>query len=183
MQKRLTIMRGLVSCGKSYRAKELVGDTGVIYSTDEFFYKKLHPEKPDEYSFDAGYLHAAHKWNQRRAQNSIEQGHPLIIIDNTNTTPKEFCCDYARYAAAQDYEVSIEEPTSDHWKTISELLRNRKENWDELVRWSLILEEMSKETHNVPAFAIEKMMRRWVPDLEAKAVLENCLATHKKDEQ
>jgi len=169
-KKVLIIMRGLPWCGKSYRAKELKGNTGVIYSTDEFFYTQVKPECPDEYSFVPRYLGTAHKWNLLRAQKSIEQGVPLIIIDNTNTTASEPKA-YVEYAVAQGYEVKIEEPTSPRWLDIAALLRDKKNNKKALKEWAFKLEEGSKETHNVPAFAIEKMMWRWEPDLTVEQIL------------
>lgn len=160
MDKLLVIMRGLPWCGKSYRAKELAGNVGLILSTDEYWYKVNYPDKPDEYSFNPRFLGAAHKWNMLRAQKAIEEGHPLVIIDNTNTTPKE-ALPYVEYAVAQEYKVKIEEPTSDRWKEIVKLLGNKKANKKLLKEWAAKLEEGSKETHNVPAWSIEKMMWRW----------------------
>ena len=53
MEKELIIMRGLPCCGKSYTAKELQKENPdtKIFSTDDFWYQKIKPEKPDEYNF------------------------------------------------------------------------------------------------------------------------------------
>lgn len=170
-QKKLIIMRGLPWAGKSYRAKELAGDVGVIYSTDEYWYKIRHPHEPEKYSFNPRYLGDAHHWNHLRTQKSIELEHPLIIIDNTNTTASE-CKHYVEYAHYQDYEIAFEEPTSDRWKAIRELLKDKRANKKELKEWSFKLAEGSKETHSVPQWSIEKMMWRWENDL----TVEKCLA-------
>ena len=159
-EKTLIIMRGLPWTGKSTRAKELAGETGLIYSTDDYWYQVNHPEKPDEYSFNPRFLGAAHKWNQLRAQRSIDMGEPLIIIDNTNTTPSE-PKEYVQYALWQDYKICIEEPTSPQWTEIAPLLLRKRDNKKELKEWAKKLAEGSKENHNVPFFAIEKMMWRW----------------------
>ena len=176
--KRLVIMRGLPWCGKSYRAKEIAGETGLIFSTDEYWYKINKPDKPEEYSFNPRYLGAAHKWNQLRAQRAIDLGEPLIVIDNTNTTAKEFCCDYAKYAHFQDYKICIEEPTSERWLEIRELLKRKRDNKKALREWAAKLEEGSKETHSVPQWAIERMMWRWEPGLDAEHVVEVCISQH-----
>lgn len=176
--KRIVIMRGLPSCGKSTRAKELAGETGLIFSTDEYWYKVNHPEKPDEYSFNPQFLSGAHKWNQVRAQQAMNIGSPLIIIDNTNTTAGEFCCDYARYARWQDYEVVVEEPTSPWWLEIRELLRNKRANKKALKEWAKKLETLSLKTHKVPFFAIERMMWRWETNLDIDAIIQNCVDNH-----
>ena len=176
--KTLIIMRGLPYSGKSYRAKELAGETGQIFSTDEFWYVVNKPEKPDEYSFNQRFLEQAHKWNQLRAQRRIDMGDPLIVIDNTNTTTKEFCCSYARYAHWQDYQIKIEEPTSPWWLEIRELLKNKRTNKKVLKEWAIKLADGSQATHRVPVFAIERMMWRWECDLVVEDVLESCLAKH-----
>jgi hypothetical protein len=168
--KKLIVMRGLPWTGKSYTAKERAGDTGVIYSTDEYWYKIRHPDKPDEYSFNPRYLADAHKWNQLRTQKSVEEGHPLIIIDNTNTVAAE-CHPYVFYAHCQDYEIEIAEPTSDRWKEISALLADRKEKKKELREWAGKLSDGSKEGHNVPQWSIERMMWRWQNGLTVEGIL------------
>ena len=159
-ERRLVLMRGLPWCGKSYRAKELAGETGKIFSTDEYWYKVNFPDKPDEYSFNRNLLYKAHKWNHLRSCEAMYIGEPLIVIDNTNTIPSEMK-PYVEIALGQGYEISIEEPTSDRWKEIRQLLLSKKQNSKLLKDWALKLEEGSKETHSVPVWAIEKMMWRW----------------------
>jgi hypothetical protein len=176
--KTLIIMRGLPWCGKSTRAKELAGETGQIFSTDEYWYKINRPDRPDEYSFYPRLLGQAHKWNMLRAQRRIDMGDPLLIIDNTNTTAKEFCCEYARYAYWQDYKIRIEEPTSPWWLEIRELLKNKRGNKQALKAWAVKLAEGSKANHNVPFFAIEKMMWRWECDLCPESVIQICTEHH-----
>ncbi len=173
--KELIIMRGLPWTGKSYRAAELVGD-GAIFSTDEYFYKILEPDRPDVYSFKRNFLKDAHRWNRVRAQNAVENGVSPIVIDNTNTTISEFL-EYAKYAYWQDYDIRIEEPTSDRWKEIRPLLRDRRNNKTALRDWARKLEEGSRGVHDVPAFAIERMMWRWENDITPDKVITFILAS------
>lgn len=174
--KTLIIMRGLPWTGKSFRAKQILEEykknniEGVIYSTDEFFYTQVKPENPTEYSFSQRFLGQAHKWNLVRAQKSIEQSCPLIIIDNTNTTASEPKA-YVQYAVPQDYNVLIEEPTSEQWKVIRPFLQNKRDHKKELRDWAKKLEEGSKETHSVPFFAIERMMWRWQNGITVEQIL------------
>jgi hypothetical protein len=141
----------------------LKGEKGVIYSTDEYWYKVNSPEKPDEYSFDMKLIGKAHSWNQARAKKSMDEGHPLIIIDNTNTTAEE-ASPYVSHAIIKGYEVHIQEPTSERWQLISSLLNDKEANDNALRSWSEELAAGSKETHSVPEFAIERMMGRWQTD-------------------
>jgi len=168
--KKLVIMRGLPWCGKSTRAKEIAGEEGLIFSTDEYWYKILKPEKPDVYSFNPRFLEDAHNWNRLRAENAMWNEKPLVIIDNTNTTAKE-PLPYVVAGLAADYEIVIQEPTCPRWLEIRELLLDKRTNRDELKNWARNLEEGSAETHGVPAFAIERMMWRWDNDLTVAQIL------------
>lgn len=168
--KELIIMRALPWCGKSTRAKELLKPNGVIYSTDEYFYKIRKPELPDEYSFHPNFIADAHNWNQQRAHRAIEMGVAQIIIDNTNTIPQEPKV-YVEYALPQGYKVRIEEPTSPQWKEIRELLLRKKANEQALKDWSFKLEKGSKETHGVPFWTIQKMMWRWHNNMTVEDIL------------
>ena len=177
-RKILYVMRGLPWCGKSYRAKQILDEhngDGVIYSTDEYFYKILKPDRPDDYSFNPRFLADAHRWNRVRAQNAIERGVSPIIIDNTNTTLEEFLV-YAEYAYYQDYEIKIEEPTTQRWMEISGLLKDKRSNKARLKEWAKKLEIGSKETHSVPFFAIERMMWRWQNNLTPEKVIESIIS-------
>ena len=170
--KKLIIMRGLPWTGKTHRSKELAGEEGVIFSTDDYWYEVNYPDKPDEYSFNRRFLSGAHKWNQLRAHRAIDMGNPLVIIDNTNTTawePKP----YVQYALWQDYKVCIEEPTSDRWKEISQLLLRKRDNNKALKDWAKKLAEGSVEKHSVPFWAIEKMMWRWHCNLTVQEILDS----------
>lgn len=179
-EKTLVLMRGLPWTGKSYTAAEMLkqfredhgDDVGVILSTDEYFYVVNKPEQPEEYSFDPQQLGRAHQWNLERAKREIDTGNPLVIIDNTNTLPWEGHY-YAVHASGADYNICIREPTSERWLEIRELLKNRsgKEAKRELRAWAQLLAEGSRETHSVPAHAIEKMMWRWHNDMEVDDVL------------
>jgi len=171
MDKTLIVMRGLPWTGKSYRAEELAGaEDGLIFSTDEFWYTQNKPEKPEEYSFYPRFLAQAHKWNQVRTWEAINWEKPLIIVDNTNTTlsePKP----YVEYAHINGYKICIEEPTSDRWLEIADLLQDKRANKKALKEWAVKLEAGSKETHGVPQWAIEKMMWRWETNMTTERIL------------
>ena len=170
--KKLVIMRGLPWCGKSTRARELAGDEGLVFSTDEYFYKIHKPDKPDVYSFHPRFLGDAHKWNRLRAEAALWKEHPIVVIDNTNTTASE-PKPYVVAGTAVDYEIVVEEPTCPRWLEIRELLLTKKYNKGELREWAAKLAEGSKGSHNVPAYAIEKMMWRWHNNLTVEEILES----------
>ena len=159
-QNRLIILRGLPWSGKSYRAKELAGKDGLIFSTDEYWYKIEDGKNPNIYSFNPNKLKQAHEWNQHRAKEAIQRGKPLIIIDNTNVRKSE-PKPYIEMGLVCDYEIMIEEPTSAHWLELRPLLSDKNKNSANLKKWAAFLAKGSKETHNVPQEAIERMMFRW----------------------
>lgn len=170
MSKKLIIMRGVPWSGKSYRAEELAGENGKIFSTDEYWHKMVNPENPESYDFDKKLLRQAHQWNQLRFQNAVNFSEPLIIIDNTNISASE-CKVYVAYAKINDYEISIEEPTSPQWQEIKPLLLNKKQNAVAIKEWAVKLAEGSKETHNVPFYAIERMLFKWQNDLTVGQIM------------
>jgi len=172
MDKTVVVMRGLPWCGKSYTAKQIAGDIGVIFSTDDYFYQVVDAHKPNEYNFVGRFLAYAHKWNQVRFQLAVNENHPLVIVDNTNTTGSEARA-YVEYALNQDYKIQIQEPTSDRWLQVRELLKDKKTNKNALKDFAKVLEAGSRETHNVPFHAIERMMFRWEFDLTVEQILQS----------
>ena len=80
----LYIMRGMSGSGKSTKARELAGDVGEIYSTDDLFMKN------GEYIFDPQQLPQNHKRNQDLVWNALSRGVPIVIVDNTNIRPQDY---------------------------------------------------------------------------------------------
>ena len=61
-------MRGLPGSGKSFKAKKLAGDKGVVFSTDDFFMIG------GKYQFDAKLLGDNHEKNYKRAVEAMKEG-------------------------------------------------------------------------------------------------------------
>jgi NEDD4-binding protein 2 len=134
--KEIIIMRGLPGSGKSTRAAELAGTTGLIFSTDEFFLRDGH------YEFDRFRLKEAHQWNQQRVENAAANGVPLIVVDNTNVTQWEMA-PYIRIAQTHGYAVRFKYPQTP---------------------WQFDPQELARRnTHGVPYEAIVRAMERWQP--------------------
>lgn len=171
--KQLVIMRGLPCCGKSYTAKEIIekNPEGVIFSTDDYWYEVVKPDQPDTYNYIPRYVGIAHDWNQQRAFRAIEAGQTPILIDNTNVCFDEFR-PYVEYSLPQDYEVILQEPTSETWLENSPYLKDTRRFKRELKRWAKDLEECSKGLHDVPYWAIERKMWRWESAEEIQRKIE-----------
>lgn len=142
----LIIMQGVPGSGKSFTAKTLAGKTGVVYSTDDFW--------GTPYEFDSNYIGLAHSWNKGRVVMAMKSNHPLIVVDNTNTTPFEWE-DYLNYAKYFGYSVRFEQPTSSWWEEIAPKIKNKSFNDSDVELFC------KKTTHSVPFNAIERMMYRF----------------------
>lgn len=91
-------MRGIPGSGKSTYIQKNFPNAKVC-SADHYF------ETPNGYFFDASKLSSAHGNCKRTALNAMEQGIPLIVLDNTNIKLSWFK-EYIEVAKRFDYEVS-----------------------------------------------------------------------------
>jgi predicted kinase len=84
--KTVILLRACSNAGKSTFAEYLQSFTGyaVICCADDYFYQD------GEYKFNPQGLGAAHGECRRKFVESVESGKELIIVANTNTSPKEF---------------------------------------------------------------------------------------------
>ena len=84
------IMRGVPGSGKSTVARKLVGEEGIIHSTDRFFYKN------GVFEWDPSLLPKYHDRNYMAFCASLDAGISPVICDNTNVQFWE----YERYVNA-----------------------------------------------------------------------------------
>ena len=102
------IMRGVPGSGKSTIAKEIAHPTGVIHSTDQYFY-----DEAGQYKLDLSKLPEYHGKNFEAFCNSIESEKSIIVLDNTNIKRWEFER-YLTIAKAKGYTVrEVEIPPPD----------------------------------------------------------------------
>jgi predicted kinase len=152
MEKELIIMRGTSGSGKSFKAKQLAGETGTICSADDFFMELGN----GEYAYNRNFIGEAHQQCQDKAIQAIQQGDNPVVIDNTNTQLWEMkkLKPIIQLAQSLGYSIRIEEPETEWWK-------NR--DIDEMV---------NKNSHGVPREAIERMVNRWHPDITVDDILK-----------
>ncbi len=150
-KKELVLMRGTSGSGKSFKAKQIAGESGVICSADDFFMEK----GKGEYAFDPSLLGQAHQQCQNRATEALKQGKSPVVIDNTNTRLWEMkqLKPIVQLAQSLGYFVRIEEPETEWWKS---------RNIDEMV---------NKNSHGVPREAIEKMVNRFDEDISVDDIM------------
>jgi predicted kinase len=135
-RKQMIIMRGLPGSGKSTLAGQLAGQTGVVYSTDDFFMEE------GIYKFDPSKIGAHHAANQARVREACEAGVAPIVVDNTNTQRWE-ARPYVQIANEFGYHVRFVEPETPWAKDEEELTR--------------------RNVHGVPLEGIRRMLSRYEP--------------------
>jgi predicted kinase len=127
----VVIMRGLPGSGKSTVAKKLAAQVegAVIVSADDFFMVG------GQYQFDVTKLGAAHGACQAAFKTALIHNKELVIVDNTNTTPREIQT-YMKMAQNFGYEAVIMVVPCD------------------------VDTSAARNTHGVPREAIERMANR-----------------------
>lgn len=157
--KKIIIMRGVPSSGKSYRAKQLAnGDESIICSADHYF-----GLTKEEYvsNWDAKKLGLAHGQCSKKAKMLMQRQQPLVIIDNTNTLVRDMM-PYFDMAFQYQYFVQIEEPNSPWWvNDIAPFLGDKQKNKAQLEKAARMLWEKNLTSHEVPLKNIEKMLFRY----------------------
>lgn len=162
------LMRGLPCCGKSYTARRLAGDTGVVFETDEYFYKCIND--PETYDYSAAELPQARAWNFDRFVKAIHQDVSPIVVDRGNDRSAE-TYRYARFALDYGYQVELKEPESEWWQEIRVLLKYRPDTLRVLYEWADRLSEQSRTHHRIPASLIRKGIEQWNVDLTIHDIL------------
>lgn len=144
--KRVVILRGVASSGKSTKAKQLteqyfkLGHSVAVCSADSYFMVG------ETYYFNKDELGKAHAQCKRLAAEAIRNQINVVIIDNTNTRGKE-ARDYVLLARLAGYEIEILEIPFNHLSAETLAARN---------------------THGVPIETIRSMMARYEPIEEFK---------------
>jgi len=144
-EKVVYIMRGLPGSGKSSLAGK-IGETGVVFSTDDFF------TIDGKYQYDPEMIGYAHTWNQGRAKKAMRDGVSPIVIDNTHVAGWE-AKPYVEAAIANGYKIEVREPQTP-WKFDAEALAQ-------------------KNSHGVPLDIIQQMINNWEPNLTAEEILQS----------
>ncbi len=162
-------MRGLPSCGKSRRAREIAGTMGRVCETDQFFHTQV-GESVQEYSYDADRLTEARQWNFENFADAVDASVSSVVVDRGNGLNLE-TKRYVRYAVARGYAVLIAEPDSPWWQEIRVLLKYKEHTMPVLEEWAEKLARMNRVTHRTPASTICRWMKNWRDDVTVEKIL------------
>ena len=168
-EKIVYLMRGLPSCGKSHKARQLASAGGLICETDEYFHTQV-GDDPTKYNYRRELQQTACDWNFDRFCRAVDEGVSPIIVDRGNSRSLE-SQRYSRYAVGRGYRVELVEPDSEWWQEIRVLLKYKRLTKPALYEWADKLSEMSRETHRVPATTIRDWMDGWKWDLTVEDIL------------
>ena len=167
--RRLLLMRGLPSCGKSTRARELAAQGGLCIEFDVPTEPQASaPGEPRENSTAA--LERTSQRALERALGAVDRGLATIVLDG------EVSCDWhwfacVSYALRAGYEVRIEEAGAPWWPPIRRLLSDKASNRTALVRWAHKLSYLGKPTG---AAAVERFLAAidaWQSELNVTHIL------------
>ncbi len=152
--KMLYIMRGIPGSGKSYLAREIAGESGKVFSADDYHMVD------GEYKWSLENVEKAREWNHQRVIDAIDKGDSPVVIDNTHVKKLDMLRlkPIVELAHSRGYKVKIEEPNPQwyHWETAFA---------------PRALFERNKKTHNVPLEAIEKMVSQYDKDVTVEDIL------------
>jgi len=168
-EKSVYLMRGLPSCGKTFTARQLAGDRGVVCETDEYFRTQI-GEDTDRLDDRAELIDAARRWNFGRFQEAVQVGLSPIVVDRGNALSLR-TRQYARYAVDHGYHVELKEPTWELWHEIRVLLKYKDHTKEILYEWAEWLAKMNQATHGVPVSAIRQWIDHWKWDLTVEEIL------------
>lgn len=165
------LMRGLPSTGKSFSARRLVSEGGIVLETDQYFYTHVGTD-PEHYDYSEALLPLAREWLFDQFAAAIGSGVTPIVVDRGNGQNPE-SSRFARYAVDHGYDVQLREPESEWWQELRVLLKYR-EHLDSRVLdlWSQRLAERSRSTHRVPESTIRRWMNSWNSQLTVQDILK-----------
>jgi predicted kinase len=179
-QKIAYLMRGLPSCGKSYTARKLAGTDGVICETDAFF-DRIDEDGNLQYDYDEDRLEEAREWAYDKFRRAIDAGQSPVILDRGNSLCEDSAV-LARYAADRGYKVVLQEPESEWWQEIRELLKYKRQIRLALDEWAERLYRKSRETHCVALAEIRRSMENFRPEVTIEDILELGLEASKSSD-
>src|SRR5262249_54872608 len=120
------LMRGLPACGKSFTARQLAADGGLVLETDEFFYTQVGTDST-KYDWSDNLLPAARAGNLDRFRAALARGVSPIVVDRGNGLNPE-TLEYALLARGHGYRIELKEADSPWWHEIRVLLRDPTAN-------------------------------------------------------
>ena len=160
------LMRGCPASGKSFTAKKLAGNTGIVCETDSYFgtYGR-------NYHFNIKERPVARDHNMKLFLDYLRLGYPIIVVDRGCGKGKRTWW-YAKTAQLFGYTVKLAEPTSLWWEAIRRMLSLSSTNRLKYIQlWAKRLAKKQEKTHRVGVKAIMKSLAQFNLDLTVEDIL------------
>lgn len=167
--KRLVLMIGLPSCGKTTKSRAMVRPGEALFEFDQFFYTEVGTD-PEIYDWTRSLMGDAKRWNLERITEALDEGVSRVIVDSDNQA-HAYTKLYVEHAVRLGYEVEFCEPDTIWWQEIRTLLRDKEKNAEQLDRWAQKLSHMSRGTHRVGVATFRRRIRHWIPDITVEHIL------------
>jgi hypothetical protein len=152
-------MRGIYSCGKSSRARELAGDTGKVLEEDAYFEKET--EEGTQFKYRKAEKSRARKHVYRELKRAMKAGISPIVIDRDNA-PSPYSKKLMTLVVMSGYTPKLAEPTSGTWKELRAMLEKReKVDSKAFAEIAEKLAELNRDTHRVSRERILWVIMRW----------------------
>ncbi|XP_074922607.1 NEDD4-binding protein 2 isoform X1 [Chelonoidis abingdonii] len=169
----LVLLRGVPGSGKSFLARALLEDnpSGIILSTDDYFYKN------GQYQYDANCLGEAHEWNRKQAKEAFEKRISPIIIDNTNIQAWEM----KPYVALDPVLELVKNFPTEHF--LGRFLRSRSQQYKYKVMfrepdtwWKFKPKELERRNiHGISKEKIKRMLEHYERCLTVNSILNSAI--------
>ena len=170
--KRLVLMRGLPSSGKSWTARRIASEEGgEVFEFDAFFERAGSPgASTPEFHWSRSALPQARRAQFRLVREAVDAGVSPIVADDDHR-PGPTAKAISSYALSRGYKIEFREPDSPWWLALRPLLENKPAHTRELGTWAQKLCRLNASTHRVSLASFVARIERWNPDLTLLDIL------------
>lgn len=164
--RRLILMRGLPSCGKSWTARRIAADEGgVVFEFDAFF-ERVRSESGGQRKFhwSRSALPQARRSQFALVREAVDAGISPVVADDDHR-PGPTAKAISSYALSRGYEIEFREPDSAWWRALRPLLADKQAHTRELGAWAQKLCRLSAAHHRVPLASFVARIERWDSEL------------------
>ena len=174
-------MRGVYACGKSTRAKELAGDTGIVLEVDRYF--EVPTEDGIKYLYREKDAPKALKHVYRELKRAMKLRINPIVMD-WDCGLCAFDKKVMKRVIQSGYTPKIAEPKSELWNTLRPMIENKEHvDSNEFAEFAQKLFILNQRTHGVSFEKIFKRIMEWQANVTIDDILnyEEQFPTNQKE--
>ena len=170
--RRLILMRGLPSCGKSWTARRIAAEEGGVRFEFDAFFERADGESDGqrEFHWSRSALPQARRSQFEFVCAAVDAGISPIVADDDHR-PGPTAKAISSYALSRGYEIELREPDSPWWQALRPLLANKQAHAQALGTWAQKLCRLSASEHRVSLASFAARIERWDPDMTLLDIL------------